>query len=78
MTSFEPGVKTPVTDAERALISAESLSGLPVPDISEPADLAAWRAGHRAEITAGPQAVYQAAAETEYAALAELEADLEP
>ena len=68
----------PVTDAELALIRAEHLSGVPVPDAAEPADMAIWRAGHQAELAAGEAAVCQAAAELEHVARGELEADLEP
>jgi hypothetical protein len=68
----------PATDAEIALIRAEHLSGVPTPDAAEPADMAIWRAEHQAELAAGEAAVHQAAAELEYVARAELEADLEP
>jgi hypothetical protein len=39
-----------ITDAELALIREELTAGLPIPDISEPADVAIWRAEHAAEL----------------------------
>jgi hypothetical protein len=68
----------PVSDAERALIRAEMLTGTPGPDISEPADVAVWRGQHTAELAGGDPALYRAAAEIEHAADAELSADLCP
>ena len=65
-----------VTDAELALIRAEFLAGLPMPDIFEPADMASWRTEHQAELACGDAAVYAVAAETERTARDELEADM--
>jgi hypothetical protein len=39
-----------ITDAELALIREELTAGLPIPDASEPADVAIWRAEHAAEL----------------------------
>ena len=39
-----------ITDAELALIRAELAAGLPIPDTSEPSDVAIWRAEHAAEL----------------------------
>lgn len=72
----EPGIEAEPADAELALIRAEFLAGLPMPDVSEPADMASWRAEHQAELARGDAAVYEAAAETEHAARGELEADI--
>lgn len=67
----------PVSDAERALIRAEHLSGLPIPDISEPADVETWRSEHQTT-EGGEPAVYKAAADLERTAREELELELEP
>ena len=64
----------PVSNGEQALIRAEHLSGLPVPDTSEPADVQAWRSEHQA---VSDPALYRAAADLKRAARTDLEADSE-
>ncbi|SRR6266702_3194432 len=50
-----------VTDAESELIRAEQWAGYPIPDISEPGDVATWRAEHQAELSS-PEALAEATA----------------
>ena len=67
-----------VSEAERALVSAEMLAGLPVPDLAEQADVEAGRAEHAELIGRGEEALAAEAAAVRAAAEADLDADLEP
>ena len=67
-----------VSEAERALVSAEMLAGLPVPDLAEQTDVEAWRAEHAELIGCGEEALAAEAAAVRAAAEADLDADLEP
>lgn len=58
----------PVSNAEYELISAEQLSGLPFPDLAEPADVDAWRAEHADLIERGEAAIAAEAAAVRTAA----------
>jgi hypothetical protein len=67
-----------VSEAERALVSAEMLAGLPIPDLAEQADVEAWRAEHTELIGRGEEALAVEAAAVRAAAEADLDADVEP
>ena len=66
-----------VSEAERALVSAEMLAGLPVPDLAEQADVEAWRAEHAELSSHGDEALAAEAAAVRAAAEAELDAEME-
>jgi len=66
-----------VSEAERALVSAEMLAGLPIPDLAEQADVEAWRAEHAELIERGEAAIAAEAAAVRAAAEAELAAEPE-
>jgi hypothetical protein len=67
-----------VSEAERALVSAEVLAGLPVPDLAEQAGVETWRTEHAELCSHGEEALAAEEAAVRAAAEAELALDLEP
>jgi hypothetical protein len=69
-----------VAGHEVALMASEAQWGVPIPDIAEAADIAAWRAGYADLLSKGAEAVQEqiAASNAAFDRQAEAEPELEP